>query len=207
GLNEHRPHDGQGHPRHGFAGLALRPHLGRAEEGFGRTVAGRLEPSGRVLPGGKAMQAISTVPAKSRARAPKYRVISAAAALSLAAGALALLAAPPSPAAAPPVVGCTTGSSCMVELNYQVTYTGSSGGANGVVITPPPCIGIPIGDAHTGSQAIISLYSNTAPVAQPSSASPTATAGGAAPSSTDSAGPTASVSPTVPASSTVSPGS
>lgn len=151
------------------------------------------------------MQAISTVPAKSRARASKYRVISVGAALALAAGALALLAAPASAADGPPVVGCTTGSSCMVELNYQVTYTGSSGGANGVVITPPPCIGIPIGDAHTGSQAIISLYSNTAPVAQPSTASPSSTdsstpAGSSAPtdsaSPTDSGSPTASMSPT-----------
>jgi hypothetical protein len=136
------------------------------------------------------MQAIST------RQVTKYRFISLCAALGIAAGSLALLAAPASAADGPPQVGCTTGSSCMVELNYAVSYTGSHGGHNGVHITPPPCIGVPIGDAHTGSQAIISLYSNTAPVAQPSSASPAATATGAAPSSTDSAGPTASVSPT-----------
>ena len=126
----------------------------------------------------------------------KYRFISVVAALGLAAGSLALLAAPASAADAPPEVGCTTGSSCMIELNYEVTYTGSSGGNNGVVITPPPCIGVPIGDAHTGSQAIISLYNNSAPVAQPTTASPAPPSGGASSSLTDTVSPTTSVSPT-----------
>jgi hypothetical protein len=130
----------------------------------------------------------------------KYRLISVFAALGIAAGSLALLAAPASAADGPPEVGCTTGSSCLVELNYEVTYTGSSGGHNGVVIKPPPCIGVPIGDAHTGSQAIISLYSNTAPVAQPSSASPAPSASDGSSSPTDSIGPTAPASPTVPVS-------
>ena len=133
----------------------------------------------------------------------KYRFISVFAALGLAAGSLALLAAPASAADGPPEVGCTTGSSCMVELNYEVTYTGSKGGHNGVVITPPPCIGVPIGDAHTGSQAIISLYSNTAPVVQPSSASPAPSASDGAPGPSDSMSPTAPVSPTATASPTV----
>jgi hypothetical protein len=126
----------------------------------------------------------------------KYRFISVFAALGLAAGSLALLAAPASAADGPPEVGCTTGSSCMIELNYEVTYTGSSGGNNGVVITPPPCIGVPIGDAHTGSQAIISLYNNSAPVAQPTTASPAPPSGGASSSPTDTVSPTTSVSPT-----------
>ena len=142
------------------------------------------------------MQAISAARAVRTVQVMKYRALSVGAALAMAAGGLALLAAPASAADGPPVVGCTTGSSCMVELNYEVAYTGSSGGSNGVVITPPPCIGIPIGDAHTGSQAIISLYGNTAPVAQPSTEPPAATATGGSPSPTDTTSPTDTASPT-----------
>ena len=127
----------------------------------------------------------------------KYRFISVFAALGIAAGWLALLATPASAGNGPPQVGCTTGSSCMIELNYSVTYTGSSGGDNGVVVPPPPCIGVPFGDAHTGSDAIISLYTHTAPVAQPSSASPPPPAGTASPTPAGtSTSPAASVSPT-----------
>jgi hypothetical protein len=111
----------------------------------------------------------------------KFRLISAFAALAVLAAPV-LLATPASASNGPPVVGCTTGSSCMVELNYLVTYTGSSGGSNNVVVTPPPCIGLPAGDAHTGSQAIISLYGNTAPVPSPTTVSPTAAPSSASPS-------------------------
>src|SRR5260370_40647230 len=40
-----------------------------------------------------------------------------------------------------------------------------SPGANTVVvtITPPPCLWIPIGDAHTGSQYVLNSYGNTDP--------------------------------------------
>ena len=81
--------------------------------------------------------------------------------LAITLASLVALSTPAWAANGPPTVGCTTGSSCIVELNWNVTYTGSSGGHNGVVITPPPCIGVPIGDAHAGSQTIISLYSDT----------------------------------------------
>jgi hypothetical protein len=102
-----------------------------------------------------------------------------------------LLATPASAASGPPIVGCITGSSCMIEINYYVTYSGSSGGSNGVVVTPPPCIAVPVGDAHTGSQIIISLYDTTAPVPDPTTAS-------AAPTATDTmtATPSASASAT-----------
>jgi hypothetical protein len=119
-------------------------------------------------------------------------------------GSLALLAAPASAQNGPPEVGCTTGSSCMVELNYNVTYTGSRGGHNGVVIKPPPCIGVPIGNARTGSEAIMSLYDNTAPVPQTSSP-PAATASTAPTNDGSSPGPagtdtaTSADAPTTPA--------
>lgn len=128
--------------------------------------------------------------------------------LAVAVAVLAALAALPAPAWAangPPTVGCTTGSSCIVELNWNVTYTGSTGGHNGVVVTPPPCIGVPIGDAHTGSQAIISLYSDTGALPSQSptpldSASPTDSA-----APTDSTSPSDSASPSSSASASASP--
>ncbi len=129
-------------------------------------------------------------------------VISVLAAIA-AVGVPALFAAPASAANGPPVVGCTSGSSCIVELNYQVTYSGSTGGNNGVVIPPPPCIGVPAGDAHTGSQAIVSLYGNTAPVPSPSTARPSTARPSTAP---PSAGPgSTSPSPAVPAPSPSAP--
>jgi hypothetical protein len=102
----------------------------------------------------------------------RKRAIPVIATLALATGALAAAAGPARAANGPPQVGCTTGSSCMVELNYLVHYSGSSGGHNRVTVPPPPCIGVPAGDAHTGSAAIISLYGDTAPVSQPTTAPP-----------------------------------
>jgi hypothetical protein len=109
--------------------------------------------------------------------------------------AAALLVATPAPARAadgPPVVGCTTGSSCFVQLNYYIQYTGSSGGNNGVTVPPPRCIAVPVGDAHSGSQLIIGLYGTTAPA--PPTTTPTPTASATA-TGTASATPTASPTP------------
>jgi hypothetical protein len=78
----------------------------------------------------------------------------------------AVLAAPANAGSGPPVGGCTTGSSCQIELDKMVQFNGnySPGTSNQVVnITPPPCLWNPIGDAHTGSQYIISFFNNTDP--------------------------------------------
>jgi hypothetical protein len=82
-----------------------------------------------------------------------------------------VFAAPASAASGPPPATCITGSSCIIQLNYYVSYTGSTGGSNGVAVTPPPCLAVAVGDAHVGSQIIISYYDTTVPV--PASVTPT----------------------------------
>ena len=79
---------------------------------------------------------------------------------------IALLAAVPSLAAAPAAyagdggapVTCSGGSSCVIQLENSVSFFGNHGsGSNnaGVSIDPPPCQWLPLGDAKTGSEAII----------------------------------------------------
>jgi hypothetical protein len=135
------------------------------------------------------------------------RVVSAFAALVVTGGSVVLLAAPASAQDGPPEVGCTTGSSCMIELNYNVTYTGNSGGSNGVVVPPPPCIGVPFGDAYSGSEALINLlYNNNAPVSQPSTPPPSPTVSpSTSPSASGTATPTMAASPTDSATATAPP--
>jgi hypothetical protein len=64
-------------------------------------------------------------------------------------------------------VTCSSGSSCVIQLENMVKFGGKnySPGANNTVvdIQPPPCLWIPIGDAHTGSQYVIDFYNNTDP--------------------------------------------
>ena len=52
-------------------------------------------------------------------------------------------------------------------LEHMINFGGknySPGAENTVVdITPPPCLWIPEGDAHTGSQYVIDFYDNTDP--------------------------------------------
>lgn len=78
-----------------------------------------------------------------------------------------LLAVPASAANGPASVGCTTGSSCQIQLSKLVTLNGdvlpAGGNGNPVDITPPPCLWNPIGDAHAGSQYVLNFYQNTDP--------------------------------------------
>lgn len=131
----------------------------------------------------------------------RYRLMRVFAALAATAVAVLGAAGPASAANGPPTVGCTTGSSCSVELHYWWPVTGSTGGSNPVSYQPPPCIGVPVGDAYAGSQVIISIYAPTAPVPSPSTASPSA-----GPRGTSSPSPSAtSPSPSASASTSPSP--
>jgi hypothetical protein len=99
------------------------------------------------------------------------RTVTRLAVLAVLAGLAAFAAAVPSlPAGAADgssSVSCSTGSSCEIMLAQMVHFGGrnySPGAQNTVVdITPPPCLWIPQGDAHAGSQVVIDFYNNTDP--------------------------------------------
>ena len=82
---------------------------------------------------------------------------------------LAALAAAPGASAADgsSSVTCSTGSSCEIQLEHMIHFGGrnySPGASNMVIdITPPPCLWIPEGDAHAGSQYVLNFYNNTTP--------------------------------------------
>ena len=83
-------------------------------------------------------------------------------------GLLPVLAAVPAGAAdGSSSVTCATGDSCVIQLDQMVQFGGAdySPGADNMVIdiAPPPCSWNPIGNAYTGSQAVISGSGGTAP--------------------------------------------
>jgi hypothetical protein len=112
----------------------------------------------------------------------RHRVTTALAVFVAAASSLVLAAAPASAADGSGPADCVSDSSCLIYLSSGVTFTGSTGGDNGVYVPPPPCIGVAIGDAVAGSTKIINAYDpNYTPpsTSSPSpSPSPTPTASG-----------------------------
>jgi hypothetical protein len=102
-----------------------------------------------------------------RPRSVRRRAIVAGVAVLLPALAAAIPALPAGAADGSSSVKCSTGSSCEIMLEHMIHFGGrnySPGAENMVVdITPPPCLWIPQGDAHTGSQVVIDFYNNTDP--------------------------------------------
>lgn len=65
-----------------------------------------------------------------------------------------------------PTTGCDTSSSCGIQVSKMVTYSGNDSGSsvNTVVnLEPPPCLWVPEGDAHTGSQYVIDNTADHSP--------------------------------------------
>jgi hypothetical protein len=102
-----------------------------------------------------------------RPRSVRRRAVVAGVAILLPALAAAIPALPAGAADGSSSVKCSTGSSCEIMLEHMIHFGGrnySPGAENMVVdITPPPCLWIPQGDAHTGSQVVIDFYNNTDP--------------------------------------------
>lgn len=87
--------------------------------------------------------------------------------ITIAAPATALLAAlaAAAPASAGSGAGCS-GNTCSVDITHFITLKGDVGSGAGYVpvnVAPPPCLWNPIGDATTGSQAIVSEWSPSPP--------------------------------------------
>lgn len=102
-----------------------------------------------------------------RPRSARRRAVVAGVAVLLPALAAAIPALPAGAADGSSSVKCSTGSSCEIMLEHMIHFGGrnySPGAENMVVdITPPPCLWIPQGDAHAGSQVVIDFYNNTDP--------------------------------------------
>jgi hypothetical protein len=62
-----------------------------------------------------------------------------------------------------PTGSCSSGGTCQVQLEQMIKFSGSYSLSNNntvVNIAPPPCLWNPIGDAITGSEAIIKEWGN-----------------------------------------------
>ncbi len=103
----------------------------------------------------------------TRPRSARRRAVAAGVAVLLPSLAAAIPALPAGAADGSSSVKCSTGSSCEIMLEHMIHFGGrnySPGAENMVVdITPPPCLWIPQGDAHAGSQVVIDFYNNTDP--------------------------------------------
>ncbi len=103
-----------------------------------------------------------TVSAPPRARA----LLASAAALTAVLTASALMAQPAKAANGPPVTGCDTNSSCGIQIDKMVTYGGNhTQGLTHTVagLAEPPCLWVPEGDAHAGSQYVIDYENGVDP--------------------------------------------
>jgi hypothetical protein len=105
-----------------------------------------------------------TPPPESRSRMRRLRAYGVL--LTAIIGASALIAPSARAANGPPVTGCDTSSSCGVQLASMVKYGGNRtlGATRTVVgLAEPPCLWIPEGDAHAGSQWVIDQSNGTDP--------------------------------------------
>jgi hypothetical protein len=103
-----------------------------------------------------------TLGARPRARA----LLASGAALTAILALSALVTQPARAANGPPVTGCDTSSSCGIQIDKMVTYGGNhtSGAVRTVAgLAEPPCLWVPEGDAHVGSQYVIDNTTDHSP--------------------------------------------